>query len=74
MAFSDTTKRLIFDNANGKCERCGKQLVFENHHEGQYGAWEAHHRTSVQAGGGDYASNGEALCLACHKNTRTYGG
>ena len=73
MAFSDSTKEEIFQRAKGLCERCGKQLVFQNHLEGQRGAWEAHHKTSVKAGGRDVASNGEALCLACHKRTRTYG-
>ena len=73
MAFSDEAKREIFDNANGKCERCGEELVFENHTEGERGAWEAHHRTAVSSGGSDAPSNGEALCLDCHKKTRTYG-
>ena len=73
MAFSDKVKREIFDNAKGKCERCGKQLVFDNHNEGERGAWEAHHRTAVHKGGNDTPSNGEALCLDCHKATRTYG-
>lgn len=73
MAFSEATRRKIFDKARGRCERCGKQLVFENHTEGQRGAWEANHRTAVRSGGSDITSNGEALCLECHKNTRTYG-
>lgn len=73
MAFSSETKKAIFANANGRCERCGKQLVFENHFEGERGAWEAHHRVAVSKGGSDAPSNGEALCLDCHKNTRTYG-
>ena len=73
MAFSDETRREIFDNANDKCERCGKELVFENHTEGERGAWEAHHRTAVSSGGSDAPSNGKALCLDCHKSTRTYG-
>lgn len=73
MAFSEKTRHEIFKNARGRCERCGKQLVFENHVEGQRGAWEAHHRTSVAAGGTNVPSNGEALCLECHKKTRTYG-
>lgn len=73
MAFSENAKRIIFFNARGKCESCGKQLVFENHHEGQRGAWEAHHKTSVKSGGSDNPSNGKALCLDCHKKTPTYG-
>ena len=73
MAFDEVTRRIIFQNANGKCERCGEVLVYNNHTEGQRGAWEAHHKTSVSAGGTDTASNGKALCLDCHKKTYTYG-
>ncbi len=73
MAFSDKTKLEIFEKANGKCEACGKQLVFDNHTEGERGAWHAHHKTSVASGGEDVASNGKALCLDCHKKTKTFG-
>ena len=73
MAFSEVTRREIFQNAHGRCESCGKQLVYSNHSEGERGAWEAHHKVSVKSGGNDCASNGKALCLECHKATRTYG-
>jgi len=73
MPFSAETREKIFHNAGCKCEKCGKQIVLKNHEEGQRGAWEAHHRTSVRSGGKDIASNGEALCLDCHRKTRTYG-
>lgn len=73
MAFSASDKRTIFDRAHGKCENCGKTLCFYNHKEGEWGAWEAHHKTSVAAGGTDTPSNGKALCLDCHKKTYTYG-
>ena len=74
MAFSEATRLQIFKNANGKCEKCGKQLVYANHRHGERGAWQAHHKTSVAAGGNDTASNGKALCLDCHENTYTFGG
>lgn len=74
MAFSEEAKDLIFRHAGGKCERCGKQLARNNHLEGEWGAWEAHHKTAVKSDGSDAPSNGEALCLDCHKKTRTYGG
>jgi len=67
MAFSEATRTQIFNNAGGKCESCGKQLVLENHKEGERGAWDAHHKHHVASGGSDTASNGQALCLACHK-------
>lgn len=73
MAFSEKVKREIFLKAKGKCERCGNKLCFNHHKEGEKDAWEAHHKVSVAAGGKDNASNGEALCLDCHKKTRTYG-
>lgn len=73
MAFSESTKKQIFANANGKCEKCGKQLVYENHTRGERGAWQAHHRVSVASGGNDTASNGKALCLDCHEDTYTFG-
>jgi 5-methylcytosine-specific restriction endonuclease McrA len=65
MAFSDETRRLILARAGGKCERCGTLL--------RDGQWHAHHRTSVDAGGSDVPSNGQALCIPCHQGTRTYG-
>ena len=74
MAFSESMRHEIFMRAHGRCEKCGKTLVYEHHREGERGAWEAHHRTSVDAGGKDIASNGMALCLDCHKSTYTYGG
>jgi len=69
MAFSAATREQIFKNANGKCEKCAKQIVLGNHTRGERGAWQAHHRTSVKSGGGDTASNGKALCLDCHIGT-----
>lgn len=75
MAFSEETKRKIFDNAKGRCQGygCDKELVYENHTEGERGAWDAHHIIPVKDGGTDEASNGKALCLDCHKNTSSYG-
>ena len=73
MAFSLEIRRKIFNKAGGRCERCNKQLVFNNHNKGERGAWHAHHKTSLASDGKDIASNGKALCLDCHKSTRTYG-
>lgn len=73
MGFSEQMRRVIFDKANGECEKCGKKLAFENHKEGEWGAWEAHHKTALSSNGSDNPSNGMALCLKCHKETRTYG-
>ena len=73
MGFSEAIKRQAFDNANKKCEKCGKQLVWGNYNEGERGAWEAHHKTAVSSGGKDILSNCMILCLDCHKKTKTYG-
>jgi hypothetical protein len=68
--FSSTVKEKIFDNAGGRCEYCDKQLSFDNHTEGERGAWEAHHKWRD---GPAVASNGMALCLDCHKTRTRYG-
>ncbi len=75
MAFSEETKREIFNNASGRCQAkgCGVQLIYNHHDENQNGAWEAHHITPVSEGGKDTASNGKALCLKHHKETPSYG-
>ena len=49
MAFSKSDKDEIFKHAHGKCERCGKLLCRDNHDEGERGAWEAHHKTSLKS-------------------------
>ncbi len=76
MAFSESDKAQILRNAGYKCEctrlcsthrgrRCNVALTASNSH--------AHHKTAVASGGKDVVSNGEALCIPCHKNTETYG-
>ncbi|NIO38682.1 hypothetical protein GTO27_13450 [Candidatus Bathyarchaeota archaeon] len=55
----------------GKCERCWKTLSWKNRGEaGAWGAWEAHPKTSMDAGGSDTVSSCEILCLSCYKATR----
>ncbi len=82
MAFSEETKNEIFRKSGGRCE-C-KRLhpgMSAPHHGGRCsttftrhgGQWEAHHIVAIKSGGNDAASNGEALCLQCHKLTETYG-
>lgn len=82
MAFSETVKEEIYKNSGGRCQ-CNLQ------HQGQKaphhgcrcsntiarwgGTWEAHHIVSVNSGGKDIASNGEAFCAVCHELTQTYG-
>ena len=73
MAFSESVKWEAWKRADGRCEGCGKQLSLWNHNEGEWGAWEAHHKTSVAAGGQDTLSNCKILYLECHKKTYTYG-
>lgn len=73
MAFSESVRLEIFNRAKGRCEKCGKQLVYANHLPGEKGAWQAHHIVSQKSGGKDIASNGMALCLACHVDRTEYG-
>lgn len=73
MGFSENKRKKIFDNAKGYCEVCRKKLCLHNHVKGSRGAWNAHHKTSSASGGRDIPSNGCALCVDCHKKTRTYG-
>jgi 5-methylcytosine-specific restriction protein A len=74
MAFSDSVVQDAWKRAGGECERCGKQLTWENNCREGRGCWEAHHKTSVAAGGSDTLSNCEILCFDCHAKTRTFGG
>jgi len=75
MAFSEDTKQRAFQRAGGRCE-CTMRAC--SHHTGRCnatlrGGWHAHHATSVAAGGSDALSNCVAMCVTCHRNTRTYG-
>jgi len=73
MAISQETRRALKQRAGGRCE-CTMSLC--SHHRAgqqcthQLRTWEAHHKW---AGGPDTLSNLIAMCVTCHKNTRTYG-
>lgn len=73
MAFSSSVLETAWKKASGQCERCGKQLVWDNRGREGRGRWEAHHKTSVAADGSDSLSNCEILCFDCHVGTRTFG-
>lgn len=50
--------------------RCDKLLTWGNRgRESGQGAWEAHHKVSVESGGPDSLSNCEILCWDCHSKT-----
>lgn len=74
MAISAQTRDELYKRAGGRCE-C-RMSVCSHHPAGQRcpqslrGAWHAHHRT---AGGPDTLDNLLAMCVTCHRNTRTYG-
>ncbi len=71
MAISEETRKKLRERAGGRCEctmtvcghkgRCTTQLT---------SGWEAHHRS---AEGPDNLGNLTAMCVPCHKNTRTFG-
>ena len=73
MALSEETRKLLRQRARGQCE-CTMRVC--THHTGRRcphklgPGWEAHHKT---AGGPDALGNLIAMCITCHKNTRTYG-
>lgn len=74
MAVTQETRKKLYQRAGGRCE-CTMR-VCKHHRVGtrcphKLGpSWEAHHRT---AGGPDNLGNLVAMCVTCHKNTRTYG-
>ena len=75
MAFSQEQKTRRAAAVGWQCEctrlgcghygRCTRRLL--------PGAWEAHHRTALLAGGTDADSNLECLCIPCHSNTASFG-
>ncbi len=79
MAVSKETRRALYHRAHGRCE-CEMRIC--PHHKpgffgqarrcphGLSGSWEVHHRST---GGPDNLGNLIAMCVTCHKNTRTYG-
>ena len=77
MAFSEETKRIVFERQGGRCGNpdCGKQLVWGNRGcNGGRGAWEAHHKVPVSRGGSDSPSNCIILCYDCHQRPQaSYG-
>jgi 5-methylcytosine-specific restriction endonuclease McrA len=77
MAFSEETKQAALIQAGYQCE-CRRSNCSEKH-RGRCptillpGNWHAHHKTAELFGGPDTLNNCEALCIPCHKSTRTYG-
>ena len=78
MAFSELTKDQAFASSGGRCE-CRRDHASHRGHRclttftRNGGQWDAHHFTAALVGGSDGLSNCEALCLACHKLTDSYG-
>lgn len=72
--FSDETIKKAWDACKGRCEICGKKLVWDNRGDNTgKGAWEAHHKNPILKGGSDSIRNCQILCVDCHKNTDSYG-
>lgn len=69
MAFSKAViERAFYKKANGHCQICGKQLVFEHRgRNGGRGSWEAHHSKPQADGGKDTYANCTILCYQCHQ-------
>ena len=66
--FSNDIVKSAWKRAHGRCEKCKKDLVWDNRDkDGQRGAWNAHHIIPVADGGWPVLSNCQILCLNCHK-------
>ena len=52
-------------SSSGKCERCGKQLVFENRYRDRSGRWVAQTRKQYP----DSIRDCTIVCWECHKPT-----
>jgi len=84
--FPEDVVRAALAKAGGRCEcqRINRDCLVKHRYARCYESgftmanrgtrWEAHHKTSQEAGGPDVLSNCEILCLDCHKASRTYGG
>ena len=78
MPFSESIKDEIYRNSGGQCE-CRRDHA---KHRGRRcpvtftrngGQWDANHKPAERVGGQSVASNGEALCVECHRLTASYG-
>lgn len=74
MAFSEYTKDIVFRESGGSCE-CRR--LSHRHPWGRCRTTIWRHRNihfhHINAYGDDTSSNCEALCIKCHKLTRSYG-
>jgi HNH endonuclease len=75
MAFSEDVIAQIWRRAGGRCEctrNCREHSGRRCNVELRAGQWHAHHLTAQSASGADTVNNGQALCVPCHENTRSY--
>jgi 5-methylcytosine-specific restriction endonuclease McrA len=59
----ETIRRLVYEEANESCERCGIGLIFE---AGSWSSMHLSHKRSRGAGGDWSRENLECLCIQCH--------
>lgn len=59
LEFSRKTKRIIYDRAAGRCEKCAAVL--------KTGEGEVDHILPCELGGEPTVANGRLLCRVCHK-------
>jgi len=64
-AFSSEDRAKMYTEASGQCEGCRAALDPE--------CWEAHHVEYWEKGGLTELSNGQALCVSCHKEAHRSG-
>lgn len=55
--FSRRIRRLVYEHAGGRCQKCGDDLL---------PGWHVDHRIPFSAGGSTDLSNAQALCKECN--------
>jgi hypothetical protein len=65
--FSDETVEKAWEDAEKKCEKCGKELKWKNRGRDKDDFWEAHHKDGNPKN--DKLENCQILCWPCHEKT-----
>ena len=66
MPFSSDVVSRAWTRSGGKCEKCDKQLSWENRGREGRGKWEAHSRSRQHL---DSVTDCRILCWDCHQST-----
>ncbi len=69
---SKSTREEVFEQSNGNCFYCRKQIVFKNRSSGR-GVWEPDHLIPYSQGGSNNSSNLVAACKDCNRSKSDQG-